>query len=101
SLLRPYIHSFPTRRSSDLYDRELDGAFALQDEIARSIVDGLKIKFGVRVSAHEQPSSGVYDRYLQGLFADVTHPTGASSIGVSRSEEHTSELQSRVDLVCR
>jgi len=68
---------------TETYDRELDGAFALQDEIARSIVDGLKIKFGVRVSAHEQPSSGVYDRYLQGLFADVTHPTGASSIGVS------------------
>src|SRR5207249_11099150 len=61
---------------TETYDRESDGAFALQDEIARAVVDGLKIKFGVRVSAHEQPSSGVYDRYLQGLFTDVTHPTG-------------------------
>src|SRR5206468_12371844 len=38
---------------TETYDRELDGAFALQDEIARSIIDGLKIKFGVLVSAHE------------------------------------------------
>src|SRR4029453_2734541 len=52
-------------------------------EIARSIVDALKIKFAVRVSAHEQPSSGVNDRYLQGLFTDVTHPTGVSGVGVS------------------
>jgi serine/threonine protein kinase len=33
--------------------------------------------------AHEQPGSGVYDRYLQGLFTDVTHPTAVSSIGTS------------------
>jgi serine/threonine protein kinase len=33
--------------------------------------------------AHEQPVSGVYDRYLQGLFTDVTHPTAVSSIGIS------------------
>ncbi|HMH45334.1 MAG TPA: protein kinase, partial [Pyrinomonadaceae bacterium] len=33
--------------------------------------------------AHEQPGSGVYDRYLQGLFTDVTHPTAVSSIGIS------------------
>jgi serine/threonine protein kinase len=32
--------------------------------------------------AHEQPGSGVSDRYLQGLFTDVTHPT-VSSIGIS------------------
>jgi len=32
--------------------------------------------------AHEQPGSGVSDRYLQGLFTDVTHPT-VTSIGIS------------------
>jgi serine/threonine protein kinase/protocatechuate 3,4-dioxygenase beta subunit len=68
---------------TETYDRELDGAFALQDEIARSIADALKIKFAVRLSAHEQPGNGVYDRYLQGLFPDVTHPTGVSRIGAS------------------
>src|SRR2546421_458593 len=68
---------------TETYDRKLDGAFALQDEISRSIVDALKIKFAVRLSAQEQPSSGVYDPYLQGLFTDVTNPTGVSRIGVS------------------
>jgi TolB-like protein/tRNA A-37 threonylcarbamoyl transferase component Bud32 len=67
----------------ETYDRELDGAFGLQDEIARSIVDALKIKLAVRLSAHEQPGNGVDDLYLQGLFTDVTHPTGISSVGIS------------------
>src|SRR5881394_633736 len=67
---------------TETYDRELDGAFALQDEIARSIVDALKIKFAVRISAHEQPSDGAYEGY-RGLFTDVTHLTGISSIGIS------------------
>jgi TolB-like protein/tRNA A-37 threonylcarbamoyl transferase component Bud32 len=68
---------------TETYDRELDGGFALQDEIARSIVDALKIKLAVRLSAHEQPANGVYDGYLQGLFTDVTHSAAVSSIGIS------------------
>src|SRR6476646_5621165 len=68
---------------TETYDRELDGAFALQDQIARSIADALKIKFAVGLAAHEHPGNGVYDRYLQGLFTDVTHPTGVSRIGAS------------------
>src|SRR5262249_13185987 len=68
---------------TETYDRELEGAFALQDEIARSIVDALKIKFAVRLSAHEQPGNAEHDGYLEGLFTDVTHPTGLSSIGIS------------------
>jgi TolB-like protein/tRNA A-37 threonylcarbamoyl transferase component Bud32 len=68
---------------TETYDREFDGAFALQDEIARSIVDALKIKLGVRIAAHEQPGNGPYDPYLQRLFTDVTHPTGISNIGIS------------------
>ena len=76
---------------TETYERELDSAFALQDEIARSIADALKIKFAVRLSAHEQPGNGVYDRYLQGLFTDVTHPTGVSSIGASVPVQNPSD----------
>jgi len=76
---------------TETYDRELNGAFALQDEIARSIVDALKIKFGVRVSAYEQPGNNVYDRYLQGLFTDVTHPTGVSGAGISVPVQNPSD----------
>jgi serine/threonine protein kinase len=71
------------RMWTETYDRELDGAFALQDEIARSIVDALNIKLGVRFSAHEQPSNGSHDLYLTRLFTDITHSTGVSSIGAS------------------
>jgi TolB-like protein/tRNA A-37 threonylcarbamoyl transferase component Bud32 len=73
---------------TETYDREMEGVFALQDEIARSIVDALKIKLAVRVSAHEQPGDGVYDRYLQRLFTDVTRPTGINSIGISVPLRH-------------
>jgi TolB-like protein/tRNA A-37 threonylcarbamoyl transferase component Bud32 len=76
---------------TETYDRELNGGFALQDEIARSIVDALKIKFGVRVSANEQPGSGINDRYLQGLFTDVTHPTGVSRVGISMPVQNPSD----------
>src|SRR5215472_534424 len=67
---------------TEAYDRELDGAFALQDEIAQSIVDALKMKLAVGVSARQEPGNDVYQRY-QVLFTDVTHPTSISSIGVS------------------
>jgi len=67
----------------ETYDRELDGAFALQEEIARSVVNALKIKLGVRVSAHEQPGNNVYDLSLQRLLTDGTHPTAGSGVGIS------------------
>ena len=76
---------------TETYERELDSAFALQDEIARSIADALKIKFAVRFSAHEQPGDGVYARYLQGLLTDVTHPTGVSRIGANGPVQNPSD----------
>jgi hypothetical protein len=76
---------------TETYDRQLDGAFALQDQIARSIADALKIKFAVRLSAQEQPGNGVHDSYLQGLFTNVSHPTGASGIGPGVAVQNSSD----------
>src|SRR6184192_3901486 len=53
---------------TETYDRELEGVFALQDEITRSIVDALKIKLAVSLPARQQRNTEVYDLYLQGLF---------------------------------
>jgi serine/threonine-protein kinase len=53
---------------SETYERELQGVFALQDEITRAIVDALKIKLAISLPAHEQRNTEVYDLYLQGLF---------------------------------
>ncbi len=53
---------------SETYERELQGMFALQDEIARAIVEALKIKLAVSLPAREQPNTEAYDLYLQGLY---------------------------------
>src|SRR5438034_11744481 len=71
-----YLHSFPTRRSSDL----LLLIQAVSQRRGRGFVDdALHIQAG--------DASGVF---------------GCLALGVvERSEEHTSELQSHSDLVCR
>src|SRR5947207_811871 len=53
---------------SETYERELQGVFALQDEITRAIVDALKIKLAVSLPGHEQREMEAYDLYLQGLY---------------------------------
>jgi serine/threonine-protein kinase len=53
---------------SETYERELQGIFALQDEITRAIVDALKIKLAISLPAREQPNSEAYDLYPQGLY---------------------------------
>ncbi len=53
---------------SETYERELQGVFALQDEITRSIVEALKIKLAVSLPVHEQRNTEAYELYLQGLF---------------------------------
>jgi TolB-like protein len=53
---------------SETYERELQGVFAVQDEITRAIVDALKIKLAIAPSAQLQPNSEAHDLYLQGLY---------------------------------
>src|SRR5699024_12530147 len=82
--VRPrYLHSFPTRRSSDLV-LLMDEPFASVDAQTRMDLEDLVLtirrQFGITI-----------------VF--VTHDIEESIY--LRSEEHTSELQSRFDLVCR
>src|SRR5947199_7376815 len=53
---------------SETYERESQGVFALQDEIARAIVAALKFKLDVSLPALEQRNTEGYDLYLQGLY---------------------------------
>ncbi len=53
---------------SETYERELQGVFALQDEITRAIVEALKIKLAISLPAHQQRNTEAYDLYLQGLY---------------------------------
>jgi serine/threonine protein kinase len=53
---------------SETYERELQGVFAVQDEITRSIVEALKVKLAVSLPVHEQRNTEAYELYLQGLY---------------------------------
>src|SRR5438105_788112 len=95
-----YIHSFPTRRSSDLGSGD---PVVLYDQLAdRWVISQFA---GVSVPTDEciavsttGDATGTYFRYDYHLGSNFfDYP----KVAVWRSEEHTSELQSRVDLVCR
>src|SRR5438067_10077403 len=77
---------FPTRRSSDL-------APPGKAPAARSLPVGGRAR--PRHDHHPRPARGA------GACAAPPPPPRRRPAGRSRSEEHTSELQSRFDLVCR
>ena len=52
---------------SESYDRQLDDIFAIQDDIARQILDALKLKLGAVPSEHPTTSnSEAYEYFLRG-----------------------------------
>jgi TolB-like protein/Tfp pilus assembly protein PilF len=53
---------------SETYERELQGVFAVQDEITQAIVDALKIKLAVAPASGARQDSEAHDLYLQGLY---------------------------------
>src|SRR5690606_40572125 len=88
------LHSFPTRRSSDLdAARELFARFRINN-LKGFIVEHKLLDIGQRdVGA----GLGVVQPAVR-VFLDETY--NRCGLGL-RSEEHTSELQSRENLVCR
>src|SRR5207253_11102153 len=83
SLPLPHLHSFPTRRSSDL--PAIDHHAALPGQISG--------KNNVRLALGN--GGGEFQRER------ANREASSALIGRIRSEEHTSELQSRGHLVCR
>src|SRR5205085_12577948 len=83
----PAVHSFPTRRSSDLERLGCHRQEALRAPNSRS---------SAASAGTDRAQSG--DRALR-----PDHPLRARwrDVGEQRSEEHTSELQSQSNLVCR
>jgi tetratricopeptide (TPR) repeat protein len=65
---------------SERYDREMDDVFAVQDEIARSVVDRLKVKLlgstGAPLVRRSTHSLEAYDLYLKGRFYWDRMPEG-------------------------
>src|SRR5690606_39846282 len=94
-------HSGPTRRSSDLTDI---------DESPHRAISGLEAD-SIALSQLGNPHDGKTDQILSDPNRQASEPFPADAlhqymsqiqqfIDPSRSEEHTSELQSRENLVC-
>src|SRR5205809_2168182 len=83
-ILQP-LHSFPTRRSSDLYPTASQVTMSSFEMSLRMCMTPLA-SFRVSTSAKNGEMIGT---------------VAPDHLSVLRSEEHTSELQSRLHLVCR
>src|SRR5207248_10178313 len=95
---RRHLHSFPTRRSSDLRTFEL----RVSEFIA-----------AIAVNLGDFNAADLRTERAKALAEDIADPRAVASLyenltvtrqrqgDLERSEEHTSELQSPYDLVCR
>src|SRR5699024_12635947 len=95
------LHSFPTRRSSDLNVSEATLDFPVSLVLSALLFFFIASDFAFLSSSdHDEVSSNV-------LLSSMIYFASSSFFGAGklryslRSEEHTSELQSRFDLVCR
>src|SRR5690606_42028893 len=92
--------SFPTRRSSDL-GKQSESAMPRNGHCLRfTVVEfcsklniGFKLCLGFRLHRVQKP--------FRNECAQIDRHLRLASIRCERSEEHTSELQSRENLVCR
>src|SRR5699024_12645628 len=95
------LHSFPTRRSSDLTKDEL---FVLQDLEDSNLADIHQWEIYPPDRPGEITDMAVWKEELYLVIAERLYRSsqdGQTEEITVRSEEHTSELQSRFDLVCR
>src|SRR5207248_3928996 len=84
------LHSFPTRRSSDLY-------ILIGNAFANTGLGGVTLQCTGAGLPPFSTDVATLPKACQGQAA----PTPGNAGTVGRSEEHTSELQSPYDLVCR
>src|SRR5260370_26949453 len=98
------------------YDRNVNGVLSLQGEIAQAIARAVEIKLSpeqkMRLASVQPVNAEAHEAYLRGRYLWSTHTEEglnrsiayfqqAIAIDPNRSGEHTSELQSHLNLVCR
>src|SRR5690606_41856441 len=95
----PQLPSFPTRRSSDL--RALH-AVVVEADLLEQVGDQLLVlRSGLGADVLEQLGRSGERRLLVGLVGDELRQRAVECVLPDRSEEHTSGLQSRENLVWR
>src|SRR5206468_13008321 len=88
-----HLPSFPTRRSSDLARSGAEGGTPCWDAPSPP---------GWRRACVQRPSTWCSSSRARASLRPTSQSYGGgAAVTGSRSEEHTSELQSRSDLVCR
>src|SRR5207249_10269704 len=97
----PDLQSFPTRRSSDLGKENGDESTGVLRACAMTLVvvaeadeDAAAVGETLALLMRDHPSRAIVVRVRASEAQEL-------EARVFRSEEHTSELQSRFDLVCR
>src|SRR5207248_11549688 len=96
-----YLHSFPTRRSSDLSMMNLLHRIDVDPAIrfGKPCVRGTRISVGDVLG---YLAGGMSETQILVDFPQLTPDDVRACLAyAARSEEHTSELQSPYDLVCR
>src|SRR5205823_14164731 len=97
----PHLHSFPTRRSSDLARR---GDADAGREGGRGAADPDEEREGGKAEKGERREGGEAGEAGQACGRQAREGEATAEAALhpsSRSEEHTSELQSLAYLVCR
>src|SRR5207248_11802303 len=97
----PYLHHFPTRRSSDLTKTNRSDGLLLINQAFATVQATLCVVHYKQYSFHRGACHSSEARF--GIHSDSGYywlHLGALR-SHRRSEEHTSELQSPYDLVCR
>src|SRR5207302_10040053 len=94
------LHSFPTRRSSDL-----EAGFDVFQQALKTDALNSGLTFMADSGNRYMQGEGQHITYNFAFDSMVTRETGRVELihlkELDRSEEHTSELQSRENLVCR
>src|SRR5207253_11193730 len=101
SVTHPDPHSFPTRRSSDLASVEVTTGNAKQfSELKEFFPRGSDVHVAYLPTDHYRQTVEVATQLREAGYVPIPH-VAARALESERSEEHTSELQSRGHLVCR
>src|SRR5690606_40140309 len=94
----PDLHSLPTRRSSDLFSERPNFSFSASSS---SLTLLLAASSPMAMCSRISGSSYLLSRAAISSRVSAARWLASASVASERSEEHTSELQSRENLVCR